>query len=1020
MRILQVIGSLAPRYGGPSTSCPAMCRALAEVGHDVTLYTTDADGPARMEVPLDRPVLADGFRIHYFPAWPHPREFKVSTDLSAELERTAGEFDVVHVYSYYGHWVWATARACRARGTPYLLHPHGSLDPFLLGRSSLRKRAYARLAGDACWRDAAGILFNSAEEMRLATEATRTRWSHTREPRHFMVPCGVDDEWFRAPDPAADSRIARQLEHFGNCPLVVYFGRIDFKKGLDLLAAAFGVVARSNRKARLVIAGPESAGYGAKVQAWLRDAGVLDRTAFLGPLAGGDRVALLRRARLVVLLSYSENFGQAVAEAMAAGAPVVISDRVNIWPEIARAGAGIVVPCESAAAARAIERLLADPVAAREMGARGRERVEGNWTWPKVAGEILDVYSAISRNRHAKSVGPRDNNSVATAIPIAQSEGADRAALGRTPVSVLIPTRNEEVNLAKCLASVAWADEVVVADSASDDATVEIARAHGATVVPFAREPGGPRKRNWALENYEWKHEWVLLLDADEEVSPELAQEITRVVRDDAAHDGYLIRFHYVFLGRKLRYGDPLWKLCLVRHRRARFETVDVPEVTSYDVEVHEWVRVPGSVGRMHEVIVHRDFQDLHHHFDRHNTYSDWEALLRTRYRGRDISAEVGPRLAGSQVERRRFFKRWFLRMPGRPWLYFFYSYMLRAGFLDGRAGFIYNALKSIYWYQVSVKEYELRLAERADVSASRAVAKTLPAACDSIGANRDAQVEFYREAVDSEEEITRPRGYPEPVRFLLDYKIRDAWSLAIAEHRARDVGASEPALVNSGGGPTEPHETVLVVCCGSGMEAEMVARTGRRVVALDISPAAVARARERTARFSFPLDLVVGDAEHLPFADSSFDFVFVHDGLHHLSDPYRGVREMLRVARRAVVIAEPADAGLTHVSIRLGISGVYEDAGNFVYRLDPVRLVREFREAGAVNWRLRRSLIYYQPWTFRFYRFLEAQPMRAIFRAAFRAVNLLAGRWGNSLRAVAWKEDPAGANRSRSEALPQ
>jgi SAM-dependent methyltransferase len=203
-------------------------------------------------------------------------------------------------------------------------------------------------------------------------------------------------------------------------------------------------------------------------------------------------------------------------------------------------------------------------------------------------------------------------------------------------------------------------------------------------------------------------------------------------------------------------------------------------------------------------------------------------------------------------------------------------------------------------------------------------------------------------------------------------------------------------------------------------MEAEMVARTGRRVVALDISPAAVARARERTARFDFSLDLVVGDAENLPFADSSFDFVFVHDGLHHLSDPYRGVREMLRVARRAAVIAEPADAALTHLSMRLGISGVYEDAGNFVYRLDPARLVRQFSEAGARGWRMRRSLIYYQPWTFPLYRFLEPRPLRAGFRVAFRAANLLAGRWGNSLRAVAWKGDPPGSHSARSEAAPQ
>jgi glycosyltransferase involved in cell wall biosynthesis/SAM-dependent methyltransferase len=1029
MRILQVIGSLAPRYGGPSISCPALCRALAERGHEVTVYTTDADGAGRMDVPLDRPALADGFSIRYFRAWAHPREFKVSPDLASALARSVGDFDVVQISSYYGHWVWAAARACRARGTPYLLHPHGSLDPFLLRHRPLRKRAYARLIGDACWRNAAGVLFNSAEEMRLATGSGRARGAAFSGPRGYVVPGGVGEEGFRAPEPAADQRMARKLEHLKNCPLVVYFGRIDFKKGLDLLARAFGAVARANRKARLVLAGPESLGYGAKVRAWLRDAGVLDRATFLGPLEGTERVALLRRARLLALLSYSENFGNVVAEAMAAGTAVVISDRVNIWPEIERAEAGIVVPCEAEAATRAIEALLENPAAARRMGAHGREWVEQNWTWPHVAEKTLDVYAEISGKRMASGRGDSHNH-------VFQSRdtatgGADAAAppapthvtaLGRAPVSVLIPTRNEESNLAKCLASVAWADEVVVVDSASNDRTAEIARAHGATVVPFVRQGDGPRKRNWALENCAWKNEWVLLLDADEEVSPELGREIARVVREDTTHEGFVIRFHYFFLGRKLRHGDPLWKLCLVRHARARFETVDVPEVTAYDVEVHEWVRVSGAVGRMREAILHRDFEDLHHHFDRHNTYSDWEALLRTRYRRRDVSGEVRPRLAGSQVERRRFFKRWFLAMPGRAWIYFFYSYVVRGGFLDGRAGFIYNALKSFYWFQVSVKEYEIRLAERARESAAPPITPSVaisrvanPAVADSTpSANRDAQVEFYREAVDPEEEITRPRCYPEPVRFLLDYKIRDAWRLAGDGRSAPSVTASAPSPTNAAA------ETVLVICCGSGMEAEMVARTGRRVVALDISPAAVARARERTARFDFSLDLVVGDAENLPFADSSFDFVFVHDGLHHLSDPYRGVREMLRVARRAAVIAEPADAALTHLSMRLGISGVYEDAGNFVYRLDPARLVRQFSEAGARSWRMRRSLIYYQPWTFPLYRFLEPRPLRAVFRAAFRAANLLVGRWGNSLRAVAWKEDPAVTHSARAEATQQ
>ena len=111
--------------------------------------------------------------------------------------------------------------------------------------------------------------------------------------------------------------------------------------------------------------------------------------------------------------------------------------------------------------------------------------------------------------------------------------------------------------------------------------------------------------------------------------------------------------------------------------------------------------------------MIHHDFEDLHHHFERHNIYSDWEVLLRTRYRQRRVDREIQPRLLGSAVERRRFLKRLFLSLPGKPWIYFFYSYVLRGGFLDGRPGFVYNVLKAFYWYQISIKEYEVRLGER-------------------------------------------------------------------------------------------------------------------------------------------------------------------------------------------------------------------------------------------------------------------------------------------------------------------
>jgi len=282
----------------------------------------------------------------------------------------------------------------------------------------------------------------------------------------------------------------------------------------------------------------------------------------------------------------------------------------------------------------------------------------------------------------------------------------------KAPLSVLIPTRNEENNIGKCLSSIAWADDIWVIDSRSTDGTPRIAESLGAKVVTFRWDGHGPRKKNWALDNLPWKYEWVLIVDADEEVTSALREEIcTAIVRPD--YEAYLVPYHYYFLGRLLRHGAPLWKLILLRHTTARFERVDVPDVTGYDIELHEHPLVCGATGRLRSPMVHYDMADLSHHFQRHNVYSDWEALLRTRYRARNGEGEVRPRLFGSHMERRRFLKRAFLSTPGKPFIYFFYSYFLRGGFMDGRPGFIYNALKAMYWYQISVKEYELRHGER-------------------------------------------------------------------------------------------------------------------------------------------------------------------------------------------------------------------------------------------------------------------------------------------------------------------
>jgi glycosyltransferase involved in cell wall biosynthesis len=309
----------------------------------------------------------------------------------------------------------------------------------------------------------------------------------------------------------------------------------------------------------------------------------------------------------------------------------------------------------------------------------------------------------IEKNQRTRVNGYQVGHWVATGVSSCET------STRKIPLSALIPTKNEERNIERCLRSLDWVAQVFVVDSHSTDRTVEIARAMGASVISFRWDGHGPRKKNWALDNLPWAYDWVLVVDGDEEVSSSLREEIVAAISKNNGYDAYLIPFQYYFLRRQLRHAPPLWKLILFKHALTRFERTSVPEVTGYDVELHEHPVVQGRIGKLRAKMVHHDFDDLHHYFDRHNIYSDWEALLRTRYRNRDRSGEIKGRVFGSAVERRRFAKRLFLGLPAKPAIYFVYHYLLRGGFLDGREGFAFHVLRAFYWYQIGIKEYELR-----------------------------------------------------------------------------------------------------------------------------------------------------------------------------------------------------------------------------------------------------------------------------------------------------------------------
>lgn len=281
------------------------------------------------------------------------------------------------------------------------------------------------------------------------------------------------------------------------------------------------------------------------------------------------------------------------------------------------------------------------------------------------------------------------------------------ASAGIIPVSVVIAARNEAKNLPRCLQALRDAGEIYVIDSQSSDDTVEIARSLGAKVVQFHYQGGWPKKRQWAMETLPLAYDWILLLDADEVLTPELAKEIRSAIQNHAM-DGYSIQLRTWFLGRALHHGDVgLWKLALFRRGKGRFECrLKEQNASMADMEVHEHVVVEGATAKLRNPLTHHNVESLSHYIRKHDEYSNWEArVLLQRENDRGLPAS----LFGTQAQRRRWLKLKLFAVPGSPVLLFLYRYVLRLGFLDGVPGLIYCGFQAVQMFHTKAKIYELK-----------------------------------------------------------------------------------------------------------------------------------------------------------------------------------------------------------------------------------------------------------------------------------------------------------------------
>ncbi len=383
LKILHVAHTLDPAWGGPPAVVIRLAAAQASLGHDVTVISIKAPkakeaierslkpipGIERVKfTTIQLPLSVSGLFKNGLPA--------------GRLEQAIANADFVQIHQVWLPICLRSAAIARKRNIPYCVTPHSELDPWALKQRWLKKY----IARNSLWK----IMLSRAAFLQALTpvEADGMRAAGITTDVH-IVPNGVFlEELEPLPDPGA---FRRRVAGLGDKPFIVFLSRLHYKKGLDYLAEAFKIVAKTNNDAHLVVVGPDD-GVRADFESRISQAGLTERVHVFGPVYGKDRLGCYVDADVFCLPSRMEGFSVAITESLACGTPVVVTHNCN-FPEVATAKAGFVVDLNAEQVADGLSRLLSDNQLRRESGERGRELVTTQFTWPIFAQKLVQHYT---------------------------------------------------------------------------------------------------------------------------------------------------------------------------------------------------------------------------------------------------------------------------------------------------------------------------------------------------------------------------------------------------------------------------------------------------------------------------------------------------------------------------------------------------------------------------------------------------------------------------------------------------
>lgn len=387
-RVLHVVPSLGPLRGGPSIAVPTMASGLRRLGVDVHIAATDDNGVGHLTIPRGQPLTTDGITYWYF----HRQMlfYTVSWPLTWWLYENISAYDLVHIHALFSYPSIVAALCAAYARVPYVVRPLGTLNQWGMQYYKPRlKRISLHFLERHLLTHAAAVQFTSEQE-RIEAEELGV-------PMHSVVlPLGLDLDALPPPTPGSFRQANPRL---ADKTLILFLSRIEQKKGLELLLDAFAHVYARHPQTMLVIAGQGDLAYEESIRDYIQALNLEEAVLVTGFISGTEKQAAFSDCDLFILPSYSENFGFAPVEALANGLPVILTDRVGVAPEVAAAGAGLVVGANQAELTTALETLICDQALRGEMQTKARQLAWQHFSLTSTTQQLMTLYQELLHRR---------------------------------------------------------------------------------------------------------------------------------------------------------------------------------------------------------------------------------------------------------------------------------------------------------------------------------------------------------------------------------------------------------------------------------------------------------------------------------------------------------------------------------------------------------------------------------------------------------------------------------------------